>query len=58
MLLFPDEAASLVVQYQNNIRQLIAQATAGAAAVILTPIFPAGYPHLGYHEFGMFAIGP
>lgn len=34
--LFPEEAASLVVQCQNNIRQLVAQASAGGTTVILT----------------------
>lgn len=55
--LFPEETASLVVQCQNNIRQLVAQVTAGGATVILTTIFPAGYLHLGYREFGLSEIG-
>jgi lysophospholipase L1-like esterase len=56
--LFPEETASLVVQCQNNIRQLVAQATAGGATVILSTIFPAGYLRLGYREFGLSEIGP
>jgi lysophospholipase L1-like esterase len=56
--LFREETASLVVQCQNNIRQLVSQATTGGATVILTTIFPAGYLRLGYREFGLSEIGP
>lgn len=55
--LFPKETASLVVQCQNNIRHLVAQATAAGATVILTTIFPAGYLRLGYREFGFSKMG-
>lgn len=55
---FPEETANLVVQCQNNIRQLVSQATASGAIVVLTTIFPAGNLHLGYREFGMLEIGP
>ncbi len=54
---FPEETASLVVQSQNNIRQLVSQMTAGGATVILTTVFPAGYLRLDYREFGLSEIG-
>lgn len=53
---FPAEKDNLVKQCQNNIRQLVSQATAGGAIVILTTIFPASYLGLGYHEFGLSEI--
>ncbi|MCL4298444.1 MAG: SGNH/GDSL hydrolase family protein [Anaerolineae bacterium] len=54
--LFPEETASLVVQCQNNIRQLVSQVTTSGATVILTTVFPAGYLRLGYREFGLSEI--
>jgi hypothetical protein len=47
-----------VVQCQNNLRHLVAQATTAGATVILTTIFPAGYLRLGYRAFGLPEIGP